>query len=178
MTGPLLQWSLNSCICLSDACYNSLSLLSYHYPVPLDPLVGSPVTSQRLTSLEQGEVTLSCQSLLTVVKGLHNLRALGLEEVSLSDERVSLNLSCMKCRQSVAVLKYPTGHTFYCLPLQSLTASAIHLIASSIEHHPSLRELTVKRCSKSLVKGTVEGMARRHGVEKLVVTSQMCGKCL
>ena len=58
---------------------------------------------------------------------------------------------------------------FYCLPLQSLTASDVHLIASSVEHHPSLRELTVRGCSKSLVKGAVEGMARRHGVDKLVV---------
>lgn len=59
---------------------------------------------------------------------------------------------------------------FYCLPLQSLTASDVHLIASSVEHHPSLRELTVVgRCSKSLVEGAVEGMARRHGVDKLVV---------
>ena len=60
---------------------------------------------------------------------------------------------------------------FYCLPLQSLTASDVNLIASSVEHHPSLRELTVVRCSKSLVKGAVEGMARRHGVDKLAVTS-------
>ena len=57
---------------------------------------------------------------------------------------------------------------FYCLPLQSLTASDVHLIPSSVEHHPSLRELTVKG-SESLVKGAVKGMARRHGVEKLVV---------
>ena len=58
---------------------------------------------------------------------------------------------------------------FYCLPLQSLTAY-VYLIASSVEYHPSLRELTVVReCSESLVKGAVEGMARRHGVEKLVV---------
>ena len=60
---------------------------------------------------------------------------------------------------------------FCCLPLQSLTASDVHLIASSVEHHPSLRELTVKWCSKSLVEGAVEGMARRHGVDKLVVAS-------
>ena len=48
------------------------------------------------------------------------------------------------------------------------------LIASSVEgHHPSLRELTVGgECSKSLVNGAVEGMARRHGVEKLVVTGE------
>ena len=66
---------------------------------------------------------------------------------------------------------------FYCLPLQSLAASDVHLIASSVEHHPSLRELTVvgrlegtiRRCSESLVKGAVEGMARRHGVDKLDV---------
>ena len=57
---------------------------------------------------------------------------------------------------------------FYCLFLQSLTAS---LIASSVDHHPSLKELTVGgECSESLVKGAVEGMARRHGVEKLAVT--------
>ena len=61
---------------------------------------------------------------------------------------------------------------FYCLPLQSLTASDVHLIASSVEHHPSLRELTVgKECSKSIVKGAVEGMAGRHGVDKLAVAS-------
>ena len=59
---------------------------------------------------------------------------------------------------------------FYCLPLQSLTASDVHLHASSVEHHPSLRELTVVGgYSESLVKGAVEGMARRHGVNKLVV---------
>ena len=59
---------------------------------------------------------------------------------------------------------------FYCLPLQSLTASDVHLIASSVEHHPSLRELTFgKECSGSLVEGAVEGMAKRHGVDKLVV---------
>ena len=41
-----------------------------------------------------------------------------------------------------------------------------------MKHHPSLRELAVEGlCSWSLVKGAVEGMANRHGVEKLVVTS-------
>ena len=61
---------------------------------------------------------------------------------------------------------------FYCLPLKSLTASDVHLIASSVEHHPSLRELTVVGvCSGSLVTGAVEGMARRRGVDKLAVTS-------
>ena len=44
------------------------------------------------------------------------------------------------------------------------------LIASSVEHHPSLKELTVGgECSESLEKGAVEGMARRHNVENLVV---------
>ena len=79
----------------------------------------------------------------------------------------------MNCRQSVAVFEVfnMSYIQFYCLPFQSLTASDVHLIASSVEHHPSLRELTVDReWSKSLIKGAVEGMARRHGVEKLVVT--------
>ena len=60
----------------------------------------------------------------------------------------------------------------YCLLVQSLTASDVDLIASSVEHHPSLRELTVREefWSKSLVNGLVEGMARRHGVDTLVVT--------
>ena len=47
------------------------------------------MTCQRLTSLELARVTLSLQSLYAVVKGLHNLRALGLEDVSLSDDTVS-----------------------------------------------------------------------------------------
>ena len=77
-------------MCMSNACCNSLSLSSYHLPaLPLDPLVDSLVACQRLTSLDLEFVTLSLQSLLAVVKGLHNLRALGLERVSLSDERVS-----------------------------------------------------------------------------------------
>ena len=59
----------------------------------------------------------------------------------------------------------------YCLPLQLFAASDGHRIASSVEHHPSLRELTVGLYYiESTVKGAVEGMARRHGVEKLVVT--------
>ena len=64
---------------------------SYHLPdpLPLAPLVDSLVACQRLTSLKLRGVTLSLQSLLAVVKGLHNLRALGLEMVSLSDDRVS-----------------------------------------------------------------------------------------
>ena len=76
-------------MCMSTACCNSLTLSSYHLPVHLDPMVDSLVACQRLTSLELGEVTLSLQNLLSVVKGLHNLKALGLKEVSLSNERVS-----------------------------------------------------------------------------------------
>ena len=67
---------------------------------------------------------------------------------------------------------------FYCLPFQPLTASDVRLIASSVEHHPSLTELTVVgEYSGSLDKGAVEGMARRHGVEKLVMTPWK-GECL
>ena len=76
-------------MCVSTACCNSLTLSSYHLPVHFDPLVDSLVACQRLTSLELIWVTLSLQSLLAVVKGLHNLRALRLERVSLSDDRVS-----------------------------------------------------------------------------------------
>ena len=78
-------------MCMSTACCNSLTLSSYHLPVdlPLDPLVDSLVACQRLTSLKLAWVTLSLQSWLAVVKGLHNLRALGLKVVLLPDERVS-----------------------------------------------------------------------------------------
>ena len=44
---------------------------------------------QRLTSLELRDISLSLQSLLTIVEELHNLKALKLETVSLSDEEVS-----------------------------------------------------------------------------------------
>ena len=75
---------------MADVCWNSLSLFSYQLPgLPLDPLVESLVTCQRLTSLELSHIDLSLQSWITLVKGLHNLRALGLERVSLSDKRVS-----------------------------------------------------------------------------------------
>ena len=80
---------LHSCMCMSTACCNSLNLSSDDLPAPLDPLVYSLVACQRLTSLELSRVPLSLQSWLAVVKGLHNLRALKLKEVSLSDERVS-----------------------------------------------------------------------------------------
>ena len=77
-------------MCMSTACCNPLSLPSYHLPGPLlDPLVDSLVACQRLTSLELSTVILSRQSLLSVVKGLHNLRALRLDSLTLSDERVS-----------------------------------------------------------------------------------------
>ena len=75
---------------MSDVCCNSLSLFSKHLPAPpLDPLVESLVTCKKLTSLELSMFTLSLQSLMTLMKGLHNLRALRLEEVDLSDEEVS-----------------------------------------------------------------------------------------
>ena len=96
--------SHRACVGVHEYCLPLVSLLhlhvhcmlqflsSYHLPVhplDLDPLVDSLVTCQRLTSLKLTRVTLSLQSLLAVVKGLYNLRALGLEGVSLSDEKVS-----------------------------------------------------------------------------------------
>ena len=79
-------------MCMSNACCNSLSLSSYHLPaLPLDPLVDSLEACQRLTSLDLRHVTLSLQSLLAVVKGLHNLRALGLKKVFLLDEIERVN---------------------------------------------------------------------------------------
>ena len=81
--------SLHSCMYMSDVCCNSLSLFSNHLPDPLDPLVESLVTCQKLTSLEMSKLILSFQNLMTLVKGLHNLRALGLKGVYLSDEEVS-----------------------------------------------------------------------------------------
>ena len=78
-----------ACMCMSNACCNPLSLPSCHLPAFLDPLVDSLVACQTLTSLELVCVTLPLQSLLAVVKGLHNLRALRLYGVPLSDERVS-----------------------------------------------------------------------------------------
>ena len=75
-------------MCMSTACCNSLNLSSHHLPVHLDPMVDSLVACQRLTSLKLTKVTLSSQSWLAVVKGLHNLRAL-VVGVSLADNRVS-----------------------------------------------------------------------------------------
>ena len=60
-----------------------LCLFSYHLPDTLDPLAESLVTCHRLTSLELIGVTLSLQSLVALVKGLHNLRTLGLKMVYL-----------------------------------------------------------------------------------------------
>ena len=73
---------------MADVCWDSLSLFSYHLPErpPLDHLVKSLVTCQRLTSLELNDIDLSLQNCITLVKGLHNLRALGLKWMSLSDE--------------------------------------------------------------------------------------------
>ena len=65
-----------------------LSVFSFP-PIPellFDPLLDSLVACQRLTILELAWGTLSLQSLLTVLNGLHNLRTLRLDEVSLSDE--------------------------------------------------------------------------------------------
>ena len=77
---------------MSDVCWNSLSLFSYHLPAPpLDPLVEYLVTCQRLTSLELRGVTLSLQSLVALVKGLHTLRALGLVDLHLFKEMDSSN---------------------------------------------------------------------------------------
>ena len=85
----------------------------------------------------------------------------------------------MNRRQSVAVFEVSNmSYNSIVFPLQSLTSSDVHLIASSVEHHPSLRELTVRECSESLVKGAVEGIARRHGVEILAVTQYKRGECL
>ena len=54
--------------------------------------------------------------------------------------------------------------------MQFIHPSTVDLIASSVENHPSLRELVVEACHINLlVKGVVEGMAKRHGVEKLFV---------
>ena len=82
----------------------------------------------------------------------------------------------MNCRQSVAVFEL-FNMSYNSIVLQSLTATDVHLIASSVEHHPSLRKLTVVGCSESLAKGALQGMARRHGVEKLAVTPYV-GECL
>ena len=59
--------------------------------------------------------------------------------------------------------------SFYHLILQSLADSDVQGIASSVELHPSLRELTVRGCSESLAKGAVKGVGSRHDVEKLHV---------
>ena len=87
---PLYHWSSLMHV-HSTACCNFLTFSSYQHSdrLPLALLVDSLVACQRLTSLELTWVTLSLQSLLAVVKGLHNLRALGLKGVSLSDDRVS-----------------------------------------------------------------------------------------
>ena len=78
-------------MCMSTVCCKFLTFSSYHLsdPLPLAPLMDSLVTCQGLTSLELTWVTLSLQSVLAVVRGLHTLKALGVKGVSLSDDRVS-----------------------------------------------------------------------------------------
>lgn len=62
--------------------------LTQHPAPPLDPLVNPLVTCQRLTSFELAWSALSLQSLLAVVERLHNLRALSLVGIILSNEAV------------------------------------------------------------------------------------------
>ena len=78
-TAPLYHLSL--LLHVHVHCMLQLVSCSHLFPAFLDPLVDSLVACQRLTSLELRSVTLSLQSFLAVVKGLHNLRALGLESV-------------------------------------------------------------------------------------------------
>ena len=163
---------------MSTACYN-LSVV-HLFPAFLDPLVDSLVACQRLTSLELRSVTLSLQSFLAVVKGLHNLRALGLESVHFQadlldeeDKGVSVFEVHLHKLKTIAVFEVfdMSCKSINCLLFQSLTTSDVQLFASSLEHHPRLRELTVDGydMESSVVKGAVEGMAKRHCVEKLVV---------
>lgn len=63
-------------------------LLTQHPAPPIDSLVNPLVTCQRLTSFELTWSALSLQSLLAVVERLHNLRALSLVGVILSNELV------------------------------------------------------------------------------------------
>ena len=80
-----------ACACPLHVAILSVCSHTMHSPafLALDPLVDYLVACQRLTSLELGILTLSLQNLLSLVKGLHNLRALGLVRVFLSNERVS-----------------------------------------------------------------------------------------
>ena len=73
-------------------------------------------------------------------------------------------------------LEYSTCHAILLYSLQSLTASDVHLIASSVEHHPSLREMTVRNCGESLFKAAMEGMARRCDVELVDVIPHRRGE--
>ena len=114
---------------------NSLSLSSYHLPVPfdLDPLVDSLVPCQWLTSLGLACSTLSLQSLLTVMQRLHNLRALGLKSVSLSDERVSDWVwTAWTVDNQLQHLKYSTWHTIVlsCLTVTHCLRCSPHCIIS------------------------------------------------
>ena len=94
-----IHWSSLLLVRVCVTCVGILSVCSHtmHLPVtPLDPLVESLVTCQRLTSLKLIYCNLSLQSWITLVKGLHNLRALTLWSVTLSDERVSAEFELHK----------------------------------------------------------------------------------
>ena len=70
----------------------------YAGKIPCDPCVELLVTCQKLTSLELISTNLSPQSLLAVLKQLHNLRALELKEMAFPDIRVSYRVSiCTRC---------------------------------------------------------------------------------
>ena len=84
----------STCACPLHAAICQLS--SSNYPAPLDPLVDSLVACQRLTSLELRDVSLSFQRFLAVVKGMHNLRALGLERVQFQDHLFEVCLHKLK----------------------------------------------------------------------------------
>ena len=70
--------------------------LTQHSAPPLDPLVNPLVTCQRLTSFELAWSALSLQSLLAVVERLHNLRALSLVGIILSNEAVRKKIQLHK----------------------------------------------------------------------------------
>ena len=50
-------------------------------------------------------------------------------------------------------------------------------ISSAVYNHPSLKELTTSyECSPSLLNGAVEGILRKAGVKKLVITGDFPGE--
>ena len=82
-TAPLYHLSTIACACPLHAAICQFS--SSNCPAPLEPLVDSLVACQRLTSLKLRDIFLYFQRFLAVVKGMHNLRALGLESVQFLD---------------------------------------------------------------------------------------------